>query len=238
MSVRLSAPLPWRFGDWLPPPALRTVEGTPMAWTESIANRAEARLLDQFKRKPRIVAMLRALIGAGVQDVHDIAYRMLVSRWLDTALGAQLDRLGWVIGMPRSGWPDETYRKILGAQVLVLRSDGTVPALLAVLRALGATLSGVQHRDYGTAAATIRTVDDWDVGNISSRTVADLLVRAKPAAVRLLVEHPGGELAESFTFATTSSPERDELLGAGDTLDATVGGVLAGVHASALTETA
>lgn len=236
MSVRLSAPLPWRFGDYRPPPALRELAGTPMAWTESIADRAELRVIP-YLRKPRIVAMLRALVGAGVQDLHDIAYRMLVSRWIDTALGAQLDRLGWIVAMPRSGWPDETYRRILRAQILTLRSDGTTPHLLKILEALGATLSGVQFRDDGVAAGAIRTVDDFDAGPIGSRFVAMLLIRAKAAGVRLLVEHPGGELAESFTLATTSSPERDVDLGAGDTLDSAAGGVMAGVHGSTTTET-
>lgn len=237
MSVRLPGSLSWRFGDYRPPPALRTVEGTPMAWTDSIADRGVSRLLDEFRTKPRIVAMLRALIGAGVQDLHDTAYRMLVSRWIDSALGAQLDRLGWVLAMPRSGWPDETYRRILRVQILVLRSDGSVPAMLAILAAIGATLAGVQFRDEGIAAATVRTVDDFDATNIPSKFVAWALIRAKASAVRLLVEHPGGELAESFTFSATSSPVRDLELGAGDTLDDTIGGVLSGVHASAVTET-
>lgn len=235
MSVRLSAPLPWRFGDYRPPPALRSIAGTPMVWTESVADRGVSRLID-YQRKPRIVALLRALIGAGVQDLHDVAYRMLVSRWIDTALGAQLDRLGWIVSMPRAGWADETYRRILKAQILTLRSDGTEPHFLQILTALGATLAGIQFRDDGPAAASIRTVDDFDAGSIGSRFVAMLLSRATAAGVRLLVEHPGGELAESFTFSTTSSPERDELLGAGDTLDTAAGGVLAGVHGSTRTE--
>lgn len=236
MSVRLPAPLPWRFGDFRPPPALARVAGTAMRWTESIADRAEGRVID-YLRKPRIVAVLRALVGAGIQDVHDAAYQMIVSRWIDTSLGAQLDRIGWLLDQPRSGWPDETYRLILRAQVLTMRSDGTASALLAIIRAIGGTLQGVQIRDDGIAAASIRLVDDFDAGNVPARFVAALLFRAKPAGVRLLIEHPASVVDHAFAMSTSAEPERDVARGCGDASAAAIGGAMSGVQPSTITET-
>lgn len=226
------------FGDYYPPPALREVEGTPMRWTESIADRGEARLISFFRSKPRVVAFLRAVLGAAIQDAHDAAYQLLTERWIDTSIGAQLDRLGELVDLPRGGWPDETYRQLLRAQVLVLRSNGRWPDLLAILHAVGATATGLQVSDSGPAGARIVTIDDFDAGSIGGYAIASLLRRAKAVGVRLTFDHPGGSLADSFTTADSDTPERDLARGAGGgDDDPTVGGVLAAAHGSTLTET-
>lgn len=226
------------FGDYYPPPALREIEGTPMRWTESIADRGESRLISFFRSKPRVVAFLRAVLGAAIQDAHDAAYQLLTERWLDTSIGAQLDRIGWLVNLPRAGWPDETYRQLLRAQVLVLRSNGRWGDLVSILLVLGATPTGIRFADSGPAGGRIVTVDDFDAGTIGGYAIASLLRRAKAAGVRLTFDHPGGAVTESFTLADYDEPQRDLALGLGGVDDdPDAGGVLAAAHGSTLTET-
>ena len=226
------------FGDYYPPPALRQIAGTPMEWTESIADRGESRLISYFRSKPRVVAFLRAVLGAAIQDAHDAIYQVLTERWLDTSLGAQLDRIGWIVDLPRGGWPDETYRQLLRAQVLVLRTNGRWSDLVSILLAVGATASGIRYADSGPAGGRIVTVDDFDVGPIGGYAIASLLTRAHPSGTRVTFDHPGGTVAESFTTAEQTDPQRDLVRGAGGgDDDPDVGGVMAAAHGSTLTET-
>lgn len=237
MTVRLPSSLTWRFGDYRPPPPIAALEGTPVVWTESLADRGASRLLSQFRDKARIVAYLRAVLGAGIQDLHDAIYQALTERWIDTALGAQLDRIGWLLDLPRAGWPDETYRLLLRAQVLVLRSNGRWGDLIKILVALYATATGIRVRDVGMAAGTITSSEDWDAGNIGGALVFSLLERAKAAGTRLLFEHPASTLDAAFTLSSSAAPERDIALGASDFDDPSLGGALSTVHASTTTET-
>lgn len=236
MTVRLPSSLTWRFGDYRPPPAIRELEGTGMRWTESIADRGQSRLLSQFREMPRIVGYLRSVLGAGVQDLHDAMYQALTERWIDTSIGAQLDRLGWLLDLPRAGWPDETYRQLLRAQVLVLRSAGTWRDVGKILRALSIDVTGGIFEDSGTAASTVHLVHDLEDGSIRSKLVFWLLNRAKPAAVRFELVHATTAPEASAILSHLTDDLSDEL-GAGHTADDGVGGLAAGVWASTTTET-
>lgn len=76
------------------------------------------RLVEQFRGKPRIEALLKA-IAAQVQHLEDVATDLRENRWLDSAEGAQLDGLGRILGLPRGAWDDEQYR----ARLQPLRGD-------------------------------------------------------------------------------------------------------------------
>src|SRR5690606_30235819 len=80
------------------------------------------RLVEQFRGKPRIEALLRA-IAAQVQQLEDVATDLLEKRWLDTAEGAQLDGLGRLLGHGRVAWDAEQYRARL-----LLRARLRLPA--------------------------------------------------------------------------------------------------------------
>lgn len=239
MTVRLPSSLTWRFGDYRPPPALERIEGTSMEWTDSIADRATSRLLSQFREKPRLVAFIRAVIGAGVQDLHDAMYQALTERWIDTGIGAQIDRIGWVLDLPRAGWADETFRRLLRAQVLVLRSSGTWRDFAAILRAVDVTLAAAFFERSGTAAATVYVGDDLEAGNIGARDVFSLLNRAKPAAVRFELVWPTAPITGAVIAgdASGASDALSDTQGAGDAGGDPVGGLAGGVYASTTLET-
>src|SRR5690606_7213019 len=96
---------------------------------------ALSRLVTQFRDKPRIEALLKA-IAAQVQQLEDVATDLLEKRWLDSAEGAQLDGLGRILGLDRGAWDDEQYRARLRVRIRILLADGTPENIIATLALL------------------------------------------------------------------------------------------------------
>ena len=61
---------------------------------------AESRLVTQFKEATNLIAYIRALLK-GSDDLEDVYNDLINNRWIDTAVGAQLDVLGEIVGIPR-----------------------------------------------------------------------------------------------------------------------------------------
>jgi len=56
--------------------------------------------LGQFRAKPRLEALVKALLKPA-QGLQGALRDMYEQRWLDTAVGAQLDGIGEIVGLPR-----------------------------------------------------------------------------------------------------------------------------------------
>lgn len=97
--------------------------------------RAQARLLQQYKDKPGVGALIAALAGRA-QVIENVLWGLLTQRSIATSVGAQLDGLGKLVGLSRASVPggvsDAVYRKWIQAQVLLNRSNGTIPDLDAI----------------------------------------------------------------------------------------------------------
>lgn len=94
---------------------------------------ALSRLRQQFKDKPNIETWISILV-APMQRLEDALYQLLTERGIDDAVGAQLDRLGKIVGQPRDGRTDETYRRFIRARISVNTSNGTIEDVLTVTR--------------------------------------------------------------------------------------------------------
>lgn len=65
----------------------------------------------------------------------DVARQVRDAFRIETAEGVQLDMIGAVVGLPRSGYSDTRYRALLQIQAIILSGDvGTVDAVLRVVR--------------------------------------------------------------------------------------------------------
>lgn len=236
LPYTLPTTLPGDASGYVPLDGLEAIDGTDLAWVSSHCEEGKSLLISQF-RKPRMQAFLCALMdGAsgegGIQELENAIWQVLTERWLDTAVGAQLDVIGRIVNMPRRGWLDDVYRRLLGAQILVLGSTGTWPDLVAILGALGATLALVTIAEPGTAAIRIVLGEPFTT-DITPADIFRLLVAAKPAAVRLTLLFPTADVDTSFTLGSSAdAPELDALRGLGDATGADVGGYLAGALAS------
>lgn len=99
--------------------------------------RALARLRSLYQDSTSLRSLLTALIEP-VQDIEDDFYDLIVERYLSTAVGAQLDQYGVIVGVPRAGKPDDEYRAAIRAGLGINRAKGTIDALLqAVIELLG-----------------------------------------------------------------------------------------------------
>src|SRR4051812_30105086 len=90
-------------------------------------DRHSRRLVQQFKEKPFLDALIRA-VGAEAQAVEDAAWEVFTEWGIDDAEGAQLDVTGRLLVQPRTMSLDDdpAYRLQLKARIRVLRSSGTV----------------------------------------------------------------------------------------------------------------
>lgn len=96
---------------------------------------AKGRLTNQFSEKPLITALTEAMITP-VQDVEALADTVRDERWIDTAVGVQLDGCGYIVGESRQGRSDDEYRKWILFRVFVNTSNATPEDLMHGLKYL------------------------------------------------------------------------------------------------------
>lgn len=177
---------------------------------------AVARLTQQFRDGVSVPNLVRALTG-GHQALEDAAFAVRASRAIDTAVGAQLDLLGRIVGQPREGRVDDVYRIWIRARVRLNRSSGTPEDLLAVFSSITQGSTAIVLEEQFPASFVLR------VGSTSIIAPADLaaLVRlAKAAGVRAIVESATTVDTTSFAFDSNGA-------GYGDVNDPAVGGTYA-----------
>lgn len=155
---------------------------------------ALAKLIDQFKAQPNIEAVITATTQQS-QELEDAGFEVIEDTLIDTAEGIQLDNLGTIVGVERSGMSDADYRVRIGAQILLNGSSGTIEDLLELIVALGA-VSGVVLTEY--QPARINVVINAAITN--GEEIAAVLAIAKAAGVAL--EFTWYESLNPFLFDT------------------------------------
>ena len=108
---------------------------------------ALARLASQFAESPKLRALLAQLVGP-LEVVEGEADNLRDKRWIDTAVGAQLDGLGTIVGEGREGRNDDDYREALRFRVFINVSKGTPPDVIHAL-------------DYITKADDVQYMESW-----------------------------------------------------------------------------
>jgi len=98
-------------------------------------NIAQGRLTNQFSEKPLIKALTGAMVSP-VYDVEVLADAVRDERWIATAIGAQLDGCGYIVGEARQGRSDDEYRAAILFRVFINTSNATPEDLLHGLRYL------------------------------------------------------------------------------------------------------
>lgn len=90
----------------------------------SLTTEALDRLAGQFQDKPKVRGMLEAIVGPLDAVLADID-ALKNERWIDTAIGVQLDGCGEIVGEKRMGRDDDAYRAAIRFRVFVNISNGT-----------------------------------------------------------------------------------------------------------------
>lgn len=88
------------------------------------ASIAIARLTGQFQNSPKLQALMAAIVGP-LTTLETDADAVIAERWINTAIGAQLDGCGAIVGEARQGRDDDAYRVAIKFRVFVNISKGT-----------------------------------------------------------------------------------------------------------------
>lgn len=190
---------------------------------------AKAKLIEQFKTRPRIESLLCDVFIQQIQELEVALFDLRTETTLDDAVGVQLDVLGVIIGQGRLGLGDENYRVLLKARVLANRSDGQLETLIAILVLI-----------YGEPVTIVATTPDpasvrlevLSPATFDEVVVQGILEDAKGGGVRLVYVFIEQAVSLTFSFADGAVAEIDPNQGFADSVAPGTGGRLAGVLAS------
>lgn len=143
---------------------------------------AKKRLLQQYKDSPRLASLIESLFGQQVQDIEDAAHVFYTRLDIDTVEGAQLDRIGTIVGLSRIGWSDALYRILLKATVGKNVSRGTLEDVISVWRLI-AQANKVQVVE--TYPAQIELYSDTPIDGTIATFVRGLMQEVVAAGVRV-----------------------------------------------------
>ena len=96
---------------------------------------AVPRLTGQFENSPKLKALLAAIVGP-LTTLESDGDALIAERWIDTAIGKQLDGCGHIVGESRQGRDDDAYRVAIKFRVFVNISKGTPTDLIRGLKFL------------------------------------------------------------------------------------------------------
>lgn len=96
---------------------------------------AIARLTGQFTNSPKLQALMGQIVGP-LTTLETDADALVAQRWIDTAVGAQLDGCGAIVGEARRGRNDDEYRSAIRFRVFVNVSKGTPTDMIRGLKFL------------------------------------------------------------------------------------------------------
>lgn len=162
------------------------------------ADRAAARLTQQFREGASVPALVRALSG-GYQQLEDVLWDIRLRRAVGAAEGEQLDVLGRIVGQAREGRTDAVFRIWILARVRLNKGSGRPEDILTVFAAVTQGLTTLALEEQYPAAFVLR------IGMspaVSAAELATLLKSARAAAVYAILEAPNDVPANTFTLDT------------------------------------
>jgi hypothetical protein len=187
------------------------------------ATLALARLVEQYKGKPLFAALLNC-ITPQVQQIENLFISIRDGLRLASAVGAQLDILGRVVGQAREASNDTDYRARIGARIKANLSTGSTESIFAVFSLLlpGHTL---EIKPYYPAEFVLNVFGATD--SALTPLYARFLADTKAGGVRGQGVYSLNSDATTFTFSEVGAPN-DINLGFGNNAQ-TTGAHLGGI---------
>lgn len=126
--------------------------------TNHIAQALE-RLLEQYKHKPNIAAVL-TIYAQQIQDLEDLMQPLFTERALANASGIQLDYVGSIVGQAREGLSDPEYRIQILVKIGKNLSEGEPERVIDIFKLL--TQSEYVHlMNLNDASIALMTLNDF-----------------------------------------------------------------------------
>ena len=140
------------------------------------AEKANNYLLQQYKDRPNIKALLDSIIEP-MQKIEDKVYELYIQYYLPVATSYHLDRLGAIIGVNRQGRGDGSYRYAINLGIISNNSGGTPEEIISILKSIY-PVDKIEFLESGTAYFQI-----YVQGLENPHNINKLLLELKPAGV-------------------------------------------------------
>jgi len=144
-------------------------------------------------KKPRIESLLR-MYGQELQELEDSAYAMIVERYLDVAVGAQLDQYGVLVGEDRDGLTDDEYRSFIEARILSNLSRGEINRMTQILSIIGRAVGAVRYFPLYPAGMWFDFETEATLSDTALTKIVEQMTEVAPAGVEVqaIVQGPTG----------------------------------------------
>jgi hypothetical protein len=185
------------------------------------------RLLWQFRDQPNIRAIVQSYLEE-IQELEDVLYSLIVERYVQTAVGVQLDGIGRVVGEPRQNRTDTDYRVAVIGRIARNKAHSRIEDILALFLLLLPThtfelIEGI------TAEFILRIVEALvPTTHPSPEVLAAQLHDAKGGGIHVTLIWSEYPESNTFTTADGSVLQADTLRGTADAPPSTIGGYLSG----------
>lgn len=159
---------------------------------------AQERLIELYKTQPNFNSLSSSIISQ-IQELEDTTFNVFENRWLFTAEGEQLDKLGESLGEVRKGRSDLEYRVAILTAISVNVGSGTPDLLINVIKQLYST-SSIDYKELYPASLSITFQSDVKIPEITK-----FIDSIKPAGVgkSTLMQYAG----TPFVFGTIRGQE-------------------------------
>jgi len=159
---------------------------------------------------------LVATLATPFQSLENALQQLLLERSIDTAVGAQLDVIGRIVGQPRNDLGDDDYRRYCRARITVNKATGVIEELITVTDLIvydDTATYKVENQGTATVKVTVN-------GIAITQAIADILLEflrdTVSAGVRLVIQYGISAPAGWFRFDSGPGLDQGKLVGAID----------------------
>lgn len=191
--------------------------------TEHI-DQAFAKLLEQYRGKPRFLALQASYVGQ-IQELEDVIWDVLGAFDVDTCDLLRLKILGKRVGQVYRGEAVNDYRRYVKARILINRSHGHADEIIEIAELVLDGLALTYDEFY--PAAIVMGATDTDASGADPALAVEMLREGKAAGVGF--QFVWGRSA-AFKFSATSTPNTTTSVGLGSTVTPGLGGKLKTVY--------
>lgn len=201
---------------------------------------AHSRLTGQFTDKPRICGLVETIVEP-LKELENEFFSLKDERWVDSAVGQQLDYCGYIIGLARQGRDDETYRIAIKALILSSASGATPYALIEGIRFLTNAKEPQYLESYPACAILFTDGEKIPTGSQQIiQDIAPVAIEKVPLLVNYGREQPvrtGGVIKTSTLSSVDSENVNSSLSVNSNLLLVGYGEVKGGTGLAGITET-
>lgn len=194
---------------------------------ETVADEGVGLFTDEWQEKPRLEALLRSYLNR-LQELEDTTWNVLESRLIDNAVNSQLDTLGKLVGQPRLGLDDTTYRTYVKARALVNRSKGRGEDIIALCTTLLGAFTTTLTEMYPASFIIETNVPLSPALVAQALEISRLIASGRAAGVGSSFHFTDEAFAGLFLFSATDTQDVDAPHGLSGAISPGTGGTLIG----------